>query len=126
MNKSSFRVQASPSTLSPASKNVGHPKTNDQWTWINSLPNSPYQDYNTIKFSGISEEDVLRGVNVLAFFTDVIKGKGWGALLGRRLNMTEVHVREVDGGGVQAEVVIETTVMDGTSRSASLVKRITS
>lgn len=112
---SSVRASASPS--SSASRTDRRSKFNDQWTWINSLPNTPYQDYSTIKFSGISEEDVRRGVNILAFFTDAIKGKGWGAVIGRRLNMTDVHVHEIDGG-VQAEVVIETTVMDGTSHAA--------
>lgn len=118
MDKASSRVQASASPLSPVSQSDSRPKINDQWSWINSLPNTPYQECSTIKFTGISEEDVRRGVNILAFFTDAIKGKGWGAVLGRRLNMTEVHVRAVDGGGLQAEIVIEITVMDGTSRSA--------
>lgn len=100
---------------SSTSRTAERSKIKDYWAWVTSLPDTPYQNFHSIKVSGISQEDVRVGVNVLAFFTDAINGKAWAAELGRRLNMTEVNVREVDGGSLEAEVVIETTMTDGMS-----------
>lgn len=119
-------VKLSFPTSQPIFQSTSAPKRDDslrdnsQWAWITSLPNNPHQDYGAIQVSGISREEVRLGVNVLAVFTDAIAGKGWGATLGKRLNMTEVHVRKV-AGGLQAEVVIETTVEQGALYAGSKI-----
>lgn len=115
MSETSLSALKALASTSSTSQTAEPPKIKDYWAWITTLPDTPYHDFRSIRASGISQEDVRVCLNVFAFFTDAINGKSWAAELGRRLNMTEINVREVDGGNLEAEVVVETTVTDGMS-----------